>query len=139
MYLLDTNSCILALNRRSPALVAHLRRRRPAEIGISTVVKAELYFGARKSQRITQNLELLARFLAPYVSIPFDDLCAEHYGVIRADLERAGRPIGPNDLLIAATARAEDLTLVTTKTREFSRVPGLRLEDWSVPGAPGQP
>jgi tRNA(fMet)-specific endonuclease VapC len=132
MYLLDTNTCILALNRRSPPLIAHLRRRSPAQIKVSSVVKGELYFGARKSARVAENLELLGRFLAPYVSIPFDDLCAEHYGVIRADLERAGKPIGPSDILIAATARACDLTLVTTNTREFSRVPGLRLEDWNV-------
>lgn len=131
MYLLDTNTCILALNRRSPPLVAHLQRRSPGEIRISSVVKGELYFGARKSARVSENLELLGRFLAPYASVPFDDLCAEHYGVIRADLERSGRPIGPNDLLIAATARAGDLTLVTTNTRELSRVPGLRLEDWT--------
>jgi tRNA(fMet)-specific endonuclease VapC len=63
--------------------------------------------------------------------VPFDDLCADHHGMIRADLERAGKPIGPNDLLIAATARAGDCTLVTTNTREFSRVPGLRIEDWT--------
>jgi tRNA(fMet)-specific endonuclease VapC len=131
MYLLDTNTCIIALNRRSPSLVAQLRSRSPAEVRISSIVKAELYFGARKSARLSENLELLGRFLAPYVAIPFDDLCAEHYGMIRADLERDGRPIGPNDLLIAATARAADLTLVTTNTREFARVPGLRLEDWT--------
>jgi tRNA(fMet)-specific endonuclease VapC len=81
---------------------------------------------------VTQNLDLLRRFLAPYVCLPFDDLCAEHYGLIRADLERAGAPIGASDLLIAATARAHDLVLVTHNVREFSRVVGLRLEDWEV-------
>jgi len=131
MYLLDTNTCIGALNRRSEILLANLKRRDPYEIRMSSVVKAELYFGARKSARVAENLDLLHAFFSPYASLPFDDVCAEHYGAIRADLARSGRPIGPNDLLIAATARAHDLTLVTSNTREFSRVAGLRLEDWT--------
>jgi tRNA(fMet)-specific endonuclease VapC len=94
------------------------------------VVKAELCYGARKSARIDENLRLLQRFFAPLASLPFDDRCADEAGLIRLDLERSGRPIGPNDLLIAATARAHDLVLVTANTREFDRVPGLRVDDW---------
>jgi len=131
MYLLDSNTCIAALNRRSATLLTNLKRRGPHEIRMSSVVKAELYFGARKSVRMAENLDLLHAFFSPYTSLPFDDACAEHYGAIRADLGRSGRPIGPNDLLIAATARSHDLTLVTSNTREFSRVVGLRLEDWT--------
>jgi tRNA(fMet)-specific endonuclease VapC len=136
MYLLDTNACIAILNRSSQPLIDHVGSCSPEEIGLSSVVKAELYFGARRSNRVQENLEVLARFFAPFRTYPFDDLCAEHYGSIRADLVRSGNTIGPNDLLIAATARAHDLTLVTNKTREFSRVVGLRLEDWqtSYPG-----
>ncbi len=130
MYLLDTNACVAILNRSSTKLVGRFQAQSPAEIGLSSVVKAELLFGARKSSRVEENLQVLVRFFAPFRTFPFDDLCAEHYGSIRADLFRAGKPIGPNDLLIAATARAHDLTLVTSNTGEFSRVVGLRIEDW---------
>jgi len=129
-YLLDTNACIGVLNGTAPELVARMRAEDPAAIRMSAVVKAELFFGARKSTRVERNLDLLARFFAPFESVPFDDRAAEHYGVIRADLERAGHPIGPNDLLIAATARANDLVLVTRNTDEFRRVVGLRIENW---------
>jgi tRNA(fMet)-specific endonuclease VapC len=130
MYLLDTNACIHILNGTSPTLSAHLRRRSPTEIHLSAIVKAELLYGARHSARVEANLSLLRDFFAPFVSVPFDDLSAEHYGLIRAELASSGTPIGPNDLLIAATARAHDLTLVTHNTAEFGRVIGLQLVDW---------
>jgi tRNA(fMet)-specific endonuclease VapC len=129
-YLLDTNACIRLLNGTSAALAAQLARRSPNQIRLSAVVKAELLLGARKSRRVQENLQLLARFFAPFQSVPFDDLTAEHYGAIRAELSRAGTLIGPNDLLIGATARAHDLVLVTANVGEFSRIVGLRLEDW---------
>lgn len=109
-----------------------LRRRRPSEVALSSIVKAELLAGARKSGRVEANLALLTEFFAPFVSLPFDDLAAEHFGILRADLERSGTPIGAYDLMIAATALAHDLVLVSHNTREFARVPGLRLEDWEV-------
>ena len=130
MYLLDTNICIRLLNGTAAAARDRLSKHQPAEIALSSVVKAELLFGARKSQRVAENLELLERFFAPFVAMSFDDRCAEAYGAIRAELARAGTPIGPNDLLIAATARARDLVLVTHNSREFRQVVGLRLEDW---------
>lgn len=99
---------------------------------MSTVVKAELFHGARRSQRVAENLKLLQQFFQPFVSLPFDDPCAEQYGIIRTQLEREGRPIGPNDLMIAATALAHDLVLVTNNTGEFSRVAGLAIEDWQT-------
>jgi tRNA(fMet)-specific endonuclease VapC len=129
-YLLDTNACIRVLNGTSTALVARLRREDPTGIRVSSVVKAELHFGARKSARPAENLALLSKFFKPFSSVAFDDHAAEHYGLIRADLAREGRLIGPNDLLIAATARAHDLTLVTHDTGEFGRVVGLRVDDW---------
>lgn len=129
-YLLDTNACIRILNGSSPRLVERLRRYDPSEVRVSSVVKAELYYGARRSSRVTENLRLLDRFFLAFVSLPFDDRCAEECGLIRHDLARSGRPIGPYDLLIAATARVHDLVLVTHNVREFSRVSGLRLEDW---------
>jgi tRNA(fMet)-specific endonuclease VapC len=130
VYLLDTNACIRILNNSSAPLVARLRAEDPSIIRLCSVTKAELLFGARRSARIAANLRLLERFFAPFVSLPFDDRCAEHYAAIRAELAGRGKPIGPNDLLIAATARAHDLVLVTHNTREFSRVVGLRIDDW---------
>jgi tRNA(fMet)-specific endonuclease VapC len=132
MYLLDTNACIHVLNGSSPPLIARLRATDPAQVVLSAVVKAELAFGARHSARVAENLRLLAEFYRPFPSRPFDDRAAEHYGLIRADLARTGQLIGPNDLLIAATARAHDLVLVTHNTDEFSRVVGLQLEDWEA-------
>jgi len=130
MYLLDTNACVRILNDTSPTLVHRLASQAPSEIRLCSIVKAELFYGARLSQRAPENLKLLAHFFAPFVSLPFNDRCAEQYGQIRAELARAGTLIGPNDLLIAAIARAYDLTLVTHNVEEFGRVDGLRLEDW---------
>ncbi len=136
MYLLDANACIRILNKSSLPLIERLAQHEPSEIRLSSVVKAELLFGARRSERVQENLELLARFFAPFICLPFDDRCAEEYGLIRSTLTRLGTPIGPNDLMIAATARAYDLTLVSHDVSEFSRVPGLRVEDWEVPTTP---
>jgi tRNA(fMet)-specific endonuclease VapC len=133
VFLLDTNACIRILNGSSPAVAARLRATSPAEVRLCAVVKAELIYGARKSARVEANLSLLGRFFLPLMSLPFDDRCAEEAGLIRLDLERSGRPIGPNDLLIAATARAHDLVLVTHNRREFERIPGLRIDDWEAP------
>jgi tRNA(fMet)-specific endonuclease VapC len=130
MYLLDTNACIRILNDASRPLVARLRSHRPSRVRLCSAVKAELLFGARRSRRAAENLALLATFFKPFRSLPFDDRCAEFAGIIHAELSREGRPIGPNDLLIAATARAHDAVLVTHNTAEFSRVVGLRIEDW---------
>jgi len=129
-YLLDTNACIRLLNGTSPALVARIAGGDPAQIALCSVVKAELVYGARRSARAAENLRLLESFFEPLASLPFDDACAERYGIIRSELESAGTPIGPNDLMIAATALAHGATLVTNNVKEFSRVAGLRLEDW---------
>jgi tRNA(fMet)-specific endonuclease VapC len=130
MFLLDTNACIRILNNSSPNLVAELHRHNPEDISLCAVTKAELLYGAQRSARPAQNQRLLEEFWAPFTSAPFDDRCALHYGEIRAQLERQGTPIGPNDLLIAATAVANGFALVTHNVREFSRVTGLRIEDW---------
>ena len=132
VWALDTNACIRVLNNTSAALVKRMRGTDPAHIALCSVVKAELLYGARKSSRRADNLRLLDRFFMPLTSLPFDDACAEQYGVIRTELETAGTPIGPNDLMIAATALANDATLVTHNLQEFARVPGLRLEDWEA-------
>jgi tRNA(fMet)-specific endonuclease VapC len=132
MYLLDSNACIRILNGASPPLQRRLRSCSPTEVSLCSVVKAELYFGARKSERQAENLRLVDRFFSVFPSFDFDDRCAEIYGATRNELERSGTPIGPNDLLIAATAIANELILVTHNTREFERVVGLHLEDWEA-------
>lgn len=130
MFLLDTNVCIRILNGSSNAVLDRLRSVPPSSVRLCSVVLAELTFGARNSSRVEQNLRTLERFREPFISLPFDDAAAEHYGAIRADLTQGGALIGPNDLMIAAIARANDLTLVTHNRSEFGRVTGLRVEDW---------
>ena len=132
IYLLDTNVCIHLLNERHPAILQHFRQHSPADIALCSVVKAELLYGARRSQRVEANLQLLKAFFAPLQSLPFDDDCAEHYGKIHADLLSQGKPIGPNDTLIAAVAHAHNATLITHNIGEFSRVVGLQIEDWEI-------
>ncbi len=130
MYLLDTNACIRILNDSSASLVRRFRSHHPSEISLCSVVKAELLYGARKSARIAENLETLKLFFKPLSSVPFDDRAADHYGMIRTELEKLGTPIGANDLMIAAIARVHDAVLVTHNVREFSRVANLQIEDW---------
>lgn len=130
MFLLDTNVCIHILNDDDAAIRRRFTEVGPREIALCSVVKAELYAGARRSARVESNLQRLAIFFEPLRSLAFEDAAAEHYGVIQAHLLTVGTPIGPNDLAIAAIARAWDAALVTHYTAEFSRVPGLRFEDW---------
>lgn len=132
-FLLDTNTCAVYLRNRNSLVVQRIQARRPDELRLCSVVRAELYYGAYHSPQAQANLNLLSRFLPLFISLPFDDAAAEVYGQIRADLAAKGTPIGPNDLMIAAIARANNCTLVTHNTREFSRVVGLQLEDWQVP------
>jgi tRNA(fMet)-specific endonuclease VapC len=130
IYLLDANACIKFLNGQSENVRSRLESKRPEEIVLCSVVKAELLYGALKSARPAENLNRLGSFFKTFVSFAFDDVSAETYGAIRVGLERAGTPIGPNDLFIAAIARSRGATLVTNNTREFQRVEGLLLEDW---------
>jgi tRNA(fMet)-specific endonuclease VapC len=109
-----------------------LRAHGPQDVRLSAITKAELFYGARHSKRVRENVQLVAAFCKPYQCLPFDDICAEHYGLIRADLVSRGENLSPIDLLIAATARAHDLVLVTHNLRDFAPIVGLRLEDWEV-------
>lgn len=130
MYLLDTNVCIRFMNGSSPGVKQHFQQQSPSDLALCSVVKAELLFGARHSQRIEANLQRLNLFFEPLASLPFDDRCAAEYGQIRADLSRQGKPIGPNDVLIASIARTHDAILVTHNTGEFGRIANLRMVDW---------
>ena len=129
-YLLDTNACVTFLRDHNSRVGQKLRTARHADVVLCAVVKAELYYGVQRSSAPARNLAHLNDFFANLGSLPFDDQAAEACGRMRAELARAGRPIGPNDLLIAAIAVAHNLTLVTHNTGEFSRVAGLTLEDW---------
>jgi len=129
-YLLDTNTCIKYLNGTSENIKQNLLRRGFNEIAICSVVKAELIFGAIKSSRPDQNMARVESFLSQFPSLPFNDEAALHYGHIRSSLEKIGRPIGPNDLLIASIALANHLVLVTNNVSEFSRIQELQIEDW---------
>ena len=134
-YLLDTNVCIRYLNGRSQAIKARLEGTDPSTVLLCSVVKAELLFGVAKSRASEQTRAKLDQFLQPFESLPFDDRAASHYASIRAQLERRGAPIGPNDLMIAAIALAHDTILVTANAREFTKVEDLRWEDWEAAGA----
>lgn len=131
-YLLDTNVCIEILRGRNLALKTSLATKSLNELVLCSVVWAELQCGARLAQNPQQELSRLQDAFGDWPRLPFDDSAAEAYGVIRAHLQRAGRLIGGNDLLIAAIAQTNDLTLVTHNTGEFTRVPDLPVEDWQA-------
>ena len=130
IYLLDTNACIVYLNRPMSGVRQKIQSLSPQDIVVCSVVKAELFYGAMRSNNTTRTLALQEAFLNNFVSLPFDDSAATIYGRIRAELAASGTPIGPYDVQIAAIAMANNLILVTHNTREFSRVNGLQIEDW---------
>ena len=129
IYLLDTNTCVYAI-KREPAVLHHLQQHGPEDFGVSAITVAELWFGAAKSSRPASTRESVDAFLKPFEVLAFEAAAAAEYAEIRLQLEKGGRPIGERDLLIAATARSRRLTVVTHNVREFSRVSGLRVEDW---------
>ena len=129
-YCLDTNTCIDALRGNHPTLAERFSAQAPDELSVSSVVRAELLLGALKSLHPKKSQRIVKEFLAPMLVVPFDSMAADHYAAIRHSLEKKGKVIGPNDLIIAAVARSRNLTLVTHNTREFRRVPNLNVEDW---------
>lgn len=130
-YLLDTNA-VIALMKNHARVAEHVRSTGRLELAICAPVEAELWFGASKSSRIEENRRHLKTLLDWLPSIPFTSEAARLSGEIRADLARKGTPIGPYDLQIAAIALANDCILVTHNMGEFSRIAGLRLEDWEA-------
>jgi tRNA(fMet)-specific endonuclease VapC len=132
-FLLDTTPCVVYLRGKNSLLLQRFQQHTAADIALCTIVLAELYFGADKSNNPARQRTAVDAFAGPYICLPFDQRAADLYGGIRADLESRGLPIGANDYLIAAIALANNLTLVTHNTNEFSRVNGLSLEDWEVP------
>ena len=131
-YLLDTSKCIEFFNRRSEKLIERLTATLDSEVVLASIVKAELLMGALKRPDREKAQRLEETLFKRYASIPFDDPAAEHYASIRFQLESIGRPIGANDLMIAATARSRGLIVVTKNRSEFDRVPDLIVEDWTA-------
>jgi tRNA(fMet)-specific endonuclease VapC len=129
-YFLDTNICIYFLNGKYPSVVAAMRRVRPSQIKISSLVKAELLYGAEKSEQRKRNMQKLECFLLPFEVVSFDDSCAVVHGALRSRLEQKGIGVGAHDTLIAATVIAAKGTLITHNVREFSRIKGLKIADW---------
>lgn len=130
-YMLDTNICIYAIKHKPETVIKNFLSHDPEEICVSVVTYAELMHGVEKSMAIEKNRIALSLFLSPITVLDFHALAAEEYGKIRAELERQGRPIGPMDMLIAGHAKSEGLVLVTNNTKEFCRVEGLMVEDWT--------
>ena len=126
-YLLDTNACIHYLNNPDSPVRRRLERLLPADVALCSMVKAELYYGAYKSKQPARNLAALEYLFNTLTCLPFDDLAARIYGEIRSELSNKGTLIGPNDLIIAATALAYNTTLVTRNTKEFLRVSNLNV------------
>jgi tRNA(fMet)-specific endonuclease VapC len=129
-FLLDTNTCIRYLNGRSASVADRMNSLNEHDAAVCSIVRAEMLYGALRSQDPVKTTAFQERFLGLFVSLPFDDAAANHYARIRAKLAVQGTPIGANDLIIAAIAIANDLVLVTHNTREFVRVEGLKTEDW---------
>jgi len=132
IYLLDTNTCIRFINGRVPQLRVELLSVDQNDIVVCSVVKAEMNSGAKKSQTPAESLQKQQRFFSAFRSLPFDDAAADIYGTIRSDLEQKGTPISHHDIQIAAIGLLHNLIVVTHNTREFSRIPGLTLEDWEL-------
>ena len=128
-YMLDTDISIYVIKRRPPEFRERFDRL-AGELSISAVTLAELCYGAEKSSRQAANRQAVEEFAARLQVLPFSADAAVHYGEVRAELERAGRPCGPHDMMIGAHARSEGLTVVTNNLREFVRMPGVRAENW---------
>lgn len=133
IYLLDTNAWVQFLRNRHALVVQRIHARQPSELRLCSVVAAELYLGCLRSTKPKANRAKVDSVLQPYQSLPFEDAAADVCSRIRHYLERQGTPIGPYDLQIAAIALVNGFTLVSHNTKEFSRVPGLSLEDWETP------
>ena len=129
-YLLDTNTCIYAINKRYPKLKQKLLSVFPDDIAISSITIGELEYGAAKSKWGDRTRQTLYAFLSNYTILPFDNDDAICFGNLRATLAFAGTPIGAYDVMITAQGLTKGLTVVTNNTGEFSRVRGLHLEDW---------
>ena len=130
MYLLDSNICIYIINRRPKQVVERIKQEKPADVQLSAISLGELEYGVSKSPFRDKNRIALVDFVSAFEILEYNDEDAEVFGVIRADLENRGLVIGPYDMQIASQALVRNLVLVTNNTKEFERIPGLKLENW---------
>ena len=130
-YMLDTNICIFVIRHQKKSVIEKIIRHAPANILISSITVSELEYGCEKSAAPQQNRIALMEFLSPFDVTRFGSAAAHRYGMLRARLEREGKPTGAMDMLIAAHALALEATLVTNNTRDFKNIDGLGLADWS--------
>jgi len=131
MYYLDTNICVYFLNGKYSQVKDRIQKTNPIQIKIPSIVKAELLYGAEKSQNKEKNIDLVIKFLEPFEIRDFDDNSSVQYSKIRAMLESKGTIIGPNDYIIASTVLSNGGILITNNVEEFKRVKGLRIENWT--------
>jgi tRNA(fMet)-specific endonuclease VapC len=131
-YLLDTNICIYIAKHNPPVVRERFARHAASELAMSVITLGELRFGAEKSQSRERAIAVINQLETMMLIAPLSESVGEHYGQIRASLQRSGQIIGNNDLWLAAHARAEGWILVTNNEREFVRVDGLQVENWSV-------
>jgi len=131
-YLLDTNICIYIIKKKEAGILRKLQSYRDEDLAVSTITIAELEYGVTKSKLTHRNRIALTSFLVPFEVLDFDQEAAVEHGLIRAWLEKEGNPIGSMDMLLAAQARSKSLVLVTNNEKEFAKVPGLKLENWSL-------
>ena len=129
-YLLDTNICIYIQRQKPEEVLARFQKLKPGDAAISVITWGELLYGAEKSQQRKKALQLLEEFKTLVPVLPIPENAGKTYGAIRASLESQGKPIGNNDLWIAAHAKAATLTIVTNNEQEFQRVPGLKVQNW---------
>jgi tRNA(fMet)-specific endonuclease VapC len=129
-WMLDTNTCIYLIKQKPVSVLEKFKTIPPGQIALSVITLAELEYGARKSAAIEKNLSALHQFSIPFEILPFDYNATVEYGIIRAELETKGTPIGSLDTLIAAHAKSLNYTLVTNNEKEFKRVSGLQVENW---------
>lgn len=130
--MLDTNICIYIIKQQSPAVLKRFMEYQVGDVGVSSITLSELRYGVAKSTHQEKNAKALDEFIVPLEVVAFDEEAALAYGTIRTNLEKAGTPIGSMDMLIAAHAVSQGVTLATNNTREFCRIPGLNLIDWTV-------
>lgn len=131
IYCLDTNTCIYFLNGKFETIKNKILSTPPNEIAIPAIVKAELLLGAYKSRNREATVARVEKFLSPFRVLAFEDAMTYVYADIRYKTEKAGNPIGPNDLVIAAIVKFNNGILVTNNTREFALIPGLQVENWA--------
>ncbi len=131
MYLLDTDTCIYLINKQPISILEIIKSLSPYEVGISAITVAELEFGVEKSQFKKKNKHALEVTLQPFEIFDFTKTTAKFYGELRYDLEKRGKIIGANDMLIASHAKELKRTLVTNNEKEFKRIPGLKIQNWA--------